>query len=75
MEFIMANKINIGNQELLVLLEFYDNEYEKIIMCLDENNQKVFIINNKVITDKNIINDINKKYNLELPDELKGKIF
>ena len=71
----MANKINIGNQELLVLLEFYDNEYEKIIMCLDENNQKVFIINNKVITDKNIINDINKKYNLELPDEIKGKIF
>lgn len=71
----MANKINIGNQELLVLLEFYDNEYEKIIMCLDENNQKVFIINNKVITDKNIINDINKKYNLELPEELKGKIF
>ena len=71
----MANKINIGNQELLVLLEFYDNEYEKLIMCLDENNQKVFIINNKVITDKNIINDINKKYNLELPDELKGKIF
>ncbi len=72
---IMANKINIGNQELLVLLEFNDNEYEKIIMCLDENNQKVFIINNKVITDKNIINAINKKYNLELPEELKGKIF
>ncbi|CDE14482.1 unknown [Clostridium sp. CAG:470] len=71
----MANKINIGNQELLVLLEFNDNEYEKIIMCLDENNQKVFIINNKVITDKNIINAINKKYNLELPEELKGKIF
>ena len=44
-------------------------------MCLDENNQKVFIINNKVITDKNIINAINKKYNLELPEELKGKIF
>ena len=60
----MANKINIGNQELLVLLEFNDNEYEKIIMCLDENNQKVFIINNKVITDKNNINAINKKYNL-----------
>lgn len=71
----MANKINIGNQELLVLLEFHDNEYEKIIMCLDENNQKVFIINNKVITDKNIINAINKKYDLELPDELNGKIF
>ena len=71
----MANKINIGNQELLVLMEFYDNEYEKIIMCLDENNQKVFIINNKVITNKNIINAINKKYDLKLPDELNGKIF
>ena len=71
----MANKINIGNQELLVLLEFHDNEYEKIIMCLDENNQKVFIINNKVITDKNIINPINKKYDLEFSDELNGKIF
>ena len=72
---IMANKINIGNQELLVLLEFHDNEYEKIIMCLDENNQKVFVIKNKVITDTNIINAINKKYDLEVPDELKGKIF
>lgn len=71
----MANKINIENQKLLVLIEFNDDEYEKIIMCLDENNQKVFIINNKVITDKNIINAINKKYDLELPDELNGKIF
>ena len=44
-------------------------------MCLDENNQKVFVIKNKVITDTNIINAINKKYDLEVPDELKGKIF
>lgn len=71
----MTNKINIENKELLVLMEFNDDEYEKIIMCLDENNQKVFVINNKVITDTNIINAINKKYDLEIPDELKGKIF
>ena len=71
----MANKINIENQKLLVLIEFNDDEYEKIIMCLDENNQKVFVIKNKVITDTNIINAINKKYDLELPDELKGIIF
>ncbi len=71
----MANKINIENQKLLVLIEFNDDEYEKIIMCLDENNQKVFVIKNKVITDTNIINAINKKYDLEVPDELKGKIF
>ena len=71
----MTNKINIENKELLVLMEFNDDEYEKIIISLDENNQKVFVINNKVITDTNIINAINKKYDLEIPDELKGKIF
>ena len=60
----MTNKINIENKELLVLMEFNDDEYEKIIICLDENNQKVFVINNKVITDNNIINAINKKYDL-----------
>ena len=62
----MANKIKIDNQELLVLLEFEDSEYKNIIMCLDENN---------IVTDKIIIDKINKKYSLELPDELKGIIF
>ena len=71
----MANKISIENQELLVLLEFKDSEYEKIIMCLDESNNKVFVINNNIVTDKKIIDKINKKYGLELPDELKGIIF
>ena len=71
----MAGKINIENQELLVLLELADSEYEKIIMCLDENNRKVLVINNEIVTDKNLIDKINKKYDLELPDELKGVIF
>lgn len=71
----MANKIKIDNQELLVLLEFEDSEYTKIIMCLNEEDEKVFVINNKIVTDKNIIDKINKKYSLELPDELKGMIF
>lgn len=71
----MVNKINVENQELLVLLEFEDSKYENIIMCLDENNKKVFVINNEVITDKKITDEINKKYDLELPDELKGIIF
>lgn len=72
---MMVSKINIENQELLVLLEFDDSEYEKIIMCLDEHNKKVFVINNEIVTDKNLIDKINKKYDLELPDELKGIIF
>ena len=71
----MANKINIENKELLILLEFHDNEHGKIIMCLDENDNKVFVINDKVLTDDNIIKEINKKYNLEVSDELKGRIF
>jgi len=72
---MMVSKINIKNQELLVLLEFDDSEYEKITMCLDEQDKKVFVINNEIVTDKNLIDKINKKYDLELPDELKGIIF
>lgn len=71
----MANKIQIDNQELLVLLEFDDDEYKKITMCLDEENKKIFVIDNKIITDKDVIDKINKKYDLELPEELKGIIF
>lgn len=71
----MANKINIENQELLVLIEFDDDEYTKITMCLDEENKKVFVIDNKLVTDQKLIDKINKKYNLELPEELKGIIF
>ena len=72
---MMSSKINVENQELLVLLEFDDSEYEKITMCLDEQDKKVFVINNEIVTDKNLIDKINKKYDLELPDELKGIIF
>lgn len=68
----MANKIQIDNQELLVLVEFDDSEYEKIIMCLNEEDKKVFVISNKIVTDKKIITKINKKYDLELPFEIKS---
>lgn len=70
----MANKINIDNKELLVLLEFDDSEYEKITMCLNEEDKKVFVINNKIVTDEETINQINKKYSLELPFEAKSII-
>jgi len=70
----MANKINKDNNELLVLLEFDDSEYEKITMCLNEEDKRVFVINNKIVTDEEIINQINKKYSLELPFEAKSII-
>ena len=44
-------------------------------MCLDEQEKKVFVINNKIILDQEIIDKINKKYCLELPEELEGVIF
>ena len=71
----MANNIQIDNQNLLVLLELDDSEYQKIMMCLDEEDRKVFVINDKIVTDKSIIDLINKKYDLELLDELKDIIF
>lgn len=71
----MANKLKIGRKKLLVLLEFEDSEYGKIIYCLDENDEEVFVINNKIITDEETIGVINKKYNLKLPDEMQKIIF
>jgi len=71
----MTKKIKINNQELLVLLEFEDSVYGKIFLCIDEMDKNVFVTDNKIINDNNIINELNKKYGLELPDELKGIIF
>lgn len=71
----MTNTIKIDNQELLILLEFDDAKYKKIIMCLDDEDNKVFIINGEIVKDKKIVDEIIKKYDLELPDELKEIIF
>lgn len=71
----MTNTIKIDNQELLILLEFDDSKYKKIIMCLDNEDNKVFVINDEIVKDKKIIDEIIKKYDLEVPEELKGIIF
>lgn len=44
-------------------------------MCLNKEDKKVFVINNKIITDNKVIDEINQKYGLELPNELNGIIF
>ena len=71
----MTNTIKIDNQEFLILLEFDDSKYKKIIMCLDDEDNKVFVINDEIVKDKKIIDEIIKKYDLEVPEELKGIIF
>ena len=72
---MMIEKINIDNQELIVLFEFKDMEYNKVIVCLDKEFRKVFVGNNKIITDKAEKEKIKNRYNLELPDEFKGIVF
>lgn len=71
----MVNKIQIDNEELLVLLEFKDSKYDKITLCLDKKDKKIFVINNKIVTDQKIISEIKQKYHLELPKKYKGMIF
>lgn len=63
------NKIKIDEKELLVLIEFDDDKYRKIIMCLDEEDNTVFVIDNKIVIDKNIIDEINLNYGLEFKEE------
>lgn len=63
------NKIKIDEKELLVLIEFDDDKYRKIIMCLDEKDNTVFVIDNKIVIDKNIIDEINLNYGLEFKEE------
>lgn len=71
----MTDIIKIDNQELLVLLEFDDSKYKKITMCLDDDDNKVFIINGEIVKDKKIVDEIIKKYDLEVPEEFKGIVF
>ena len=71
----MAERIQINNQELLVLFRLNDDEYNEIILCLDKKNDKVFVMNNQIIKDKTIIDKIIKKYGLEIPKEFSGIIF
>ena len=71
----MAERIQINNQELLVLFRLNDDEYNEIILCLEKKNDKVFVMNNQIIKDKTIIDKIIKKYGLEIPKEFSGIIF
>ena len=38
-------------------------------MCLDEKDNTVFVIDNKIVIDKNIIDEINLNYGLEFKEE------
>lgn len=71
----MMDILKIDNQDLYVLLELDDLEYSKIIICLNDKGNRRFVINNKIVKDSAIIEHINEKYQLNEPEECKGKIF
>lgn len=66
----MADKINLENEELVVLIEFEDSNYGKILLCSNSENKKVFVINNIIVKDEKIIREINKKYGLEPKEKI-----
>lgn len=70
----MFEKIKIDNTELIVILNFNDDEYGKIKLCMQYNGKKVFVIDQKIIDNTKIIDEINKRYMFELPKEYKDII-
>lgn len=68
-------KIKIDEKELLVLIEFNDEKYSKIIMCLDDDDNTVFVIENKIVIDQNIIDELNETYGLDFKEENPNVIF
>ena len=66
----MADKINLENEELVVLIEFENSNYGKILLCSNSENKNIFVINNMIVRDEKIINEINKKYGLEPKEKI-----
>ncbi len=67
-------KITIQNKELEVLLELKDSKYGKIKRCLCDN-KLVYIIQNQMIEDTDIINKLEIKYGFMIPNKLKNIIY
>lgn len=68
------SEIIIENKKLQVLFEFDDSVYGKIKRCTYED-KIVYVINNKIMDDKKIIDKIEIKYGFLIPDELKNIIY
>ena len=60
--------------ELKVIFEIEDLKYGNIKRCL-KNQNVIYIIKDKVIEDKSIIEELETKYGFKLSDELGGIIF
>lgn len=67
-------KINIENKELKVLFEIEDSKYGNVKKCLSEN-RIVYVIQNNIIEDNEIIDKLEIKYGFMIPNELKNIIY
>ena len=66
----MAEKIKIGNEELIILLKIDDSEYKQLTVCLNGKGEKVFISDNRIIKEKSIIDKINMKYHFKSSENI-----
>lgn len=64
----MIEKLVIDNKELMVILTIEDNEYGKVKKCFQRKN-KVYVIDNQIVTDQKTIKILNDRYEVKIPEE------
>lgn len=64
----MVRKIKIDDKELIYLYDLDDLEHGKITVCIDELDNTIFVIDEKIITDDELIIKIKERYGLIAPD-------
>ncbi len=64
----MREKLQIDGQELMVLLTIEDNDYGEVKKCF-KGKHKVYVIDGKLITDKETIEILNDRYEVKIPKE------
>lgn len=72
----MMEHIKIENIELILLFKIENSKYGTIEVCKTIDFEKdVYVANNKIIKDREIINEIEKEAGLQMPEEYKNIIF
>ena len=67
-------KITIQNKELEILFEIEDSQYGNIKRCSFEN-KIVYVIQDKITEEKEIIHKLEMKYGFMISNELKNIIY
>ena len=68
----MVEKLVIDNQELIVLVTLEDDDYGKVKKCFS-GNHKLYVIEGKIVTDKETIKVLEDRYEVKIPEEWMNK--